>query len=326
MGEIIVNIGGGGGVSSDDVTASKWDVVQGKKTVTTDSGDEVVEGTLPDIPSLVAPLFSAMDAWGYYMDFEKGAYRLTSLNNGAGGRVYEDIKNVRKNIGYTDPSKVLTGTTIAGLPGTMPIVAPNVDGNKVWSTSTVCLEGLVDSGIYNSHYYNGVSYVRSGLPNLIAANIKKGVNIGGLVGTFEGWVPEPQDLFYGGQLFQGLRLHDKNTYLESNLIKFRIGSGISSGSSEFGLVRIYLDRVMDVHSYTKIMFDGYFSSYPSTKEMSIYIKHTGQNLITKTTVPNGARTFSLNIENVATIGGGSEWMIISDYASSNCYISKIRLA
>ena len=77
MGEIIVNIGGGGGVSSDDVTASKWDVVQGKKTVTTDSGDEVVEGTLPDIPSLVARSTSSQPwmAWGYYMDFEKGAYR-----------------------------------------------------------------------------------------------------------------------------------------------------------------------------------------------------------------------------------------------------------
>ena len=316
----------GGGVSSSDVTASKWDVVQGKKTVTTDSGDEVVEGTLPDIFTDTRAVRSFQYGQDLYcMDFPVGAYRRGDLQ-GAGGRVDIPLERLRQDIGYTDTSKVLTGTTIAGKAGTMPIVAPNVDGNKVWSTSTVCYEGLVDSGIHNSHYYNGVNYVRSGLPNLSAANIKKGVNIGGLVGTFEGWVPEPQDLFYGGQLFQGLRLHDKNTYLESNLIKFRIGSGISSGSSEFGLVRIYLDRVMDVHSYTKIMFDGYFSPYLSTKEMSIYMKHTGQNLITKTTVPNGARTFSLNIENVATIGGGSEWMIISDYASSKCYISKIRLA
>ena len=327
MGELIVNIGGGGGVSSDDVTASKWDVVQGKKTVTTDSSDEVAEGTLPEIFADTGQInsFQSTQYGIYCVDVPKGAYRRGDLGS-AGGRINIELSKLRQDIGYTDPKKVLPDAVIAGQAGTMPVAYPNVDGNKIWSTSTVCLEGLVDSGIYNSHYYNGVSYVRSGLPNLRAANIKKGVNIGGLVGTFEGWVPEPQDLFYGGQLFQGLRLHDKNTYLESNLIKFRIGSGISSGSSEFGLIRIYLDRVMDVHSYTKIMFDGYFSSYPSTKEMSIYIKHTGQNLITKTTVPNGARTFSLNIENVATIGGGSEWMIISDYASSNCYISKIRLA
>lgn len=250
MGEIVVNIGGGGGVSSDDVTASKWDVVQGKKTVTTDSGDEVVEGTLPDMTANVAPLFSAMDAWGYYMDFEKGAYRLTGLNNGAGGRVYEDIKNVRKNIGYTDPSKVLAGTIIAGLPGTMPIVAPNVDGNKLWSTSTVCLEGLVDSGIYNSHYYNGVSYVRSGLPNLSAANIKKGVNIGGLVGTFQGFTNDPEDLYENGNNILPFSLNGEGLMFGVNSILCQ--KGFYSGGLKF-------DNAVNVSDYKKMVMDGNFS-------------------------------------------------------------------
>ena len=195
MGEIIVNIGGGGGVSSDDVTASKWDVVQGKKTVTTDSGDEVVEGTLPDIFTDTRAVRSFQYGQDLYcMDFPVGAYRRGDLQ-GAGGRVDIPLERLRQDIGYTDTSKVLTGTTIAGKAGTMPIVAPNVDGNKIWSTTTVCYEGIVDSGIHNSHYYNGVNYVRSGLPNLSAANIKKGVNIGGLVGTFEGFATTDTDLY-----------------------------------------------------------------------------------------------------------------------------------
>ena len=39
--------GGGGGVGSADVTASRAQVLSGYRTVTTDSGDEVVEGTMP---------------------------------------------------------------------------------------------------------------------------------------------------------------------------------------------------------------------------------------------------------------------------------------
>ena len=48
MADAILMAGGTGGVSSDDVTAGKAQVLQGYKTVTTDSNDEVVEGTIPD--------------------------------------------------------------------------------------------------------------------------------------------------------------------------------------------------------------------------------------------------------------------------------------
>ena len=46
MAQAILLRGGVGGVSSDDVTASKAHVLQGYKTVTTDSDDEVAEGTM----------------------------------------------------------------------------------------------------------------------------------------------------------------------------------------------------------------------------------------------------------------------------------------
>ena len=46
MAQAILLRGGVGGVSSDDVTASKAQVLQGYKTVTTDSDDEIVEGTV----------------------------------------------------------------------------------------------------------------------------------------------------------------------------------------------------------------------------------------------------------------------------------------
>ena len=46
MAQAILLRGGAGGVSSDDVTAGKAQVLQGYKTVTTDSDDEIVEGTV----------------------------------------------------------------------------------------------------------------------------------------------------------------------------------------------------------------------------------------------------------------------------------------
>ena len=44
----ISGAGGGGGVTSDDVTATRADVLAGKTTVTRDSADEVVEGAMVD--------------------------------------------------------------------------------------------------------------------------------------------------------------------------------------------------------------------------------------------------------------------------------------
>ena len=46
MAQAILLRGGAGGITSDDVTASKAQVLQGYKTVTTDSDDGVVEGTI----------------------------------------------------------------------------------------------------------------------------------------------------------------------------------------------------------------------------------------------------------------------------------------
>lgn len=62
--------GGGGGVSSDDVTATKAQVLKGCKTITADSDDEIVEGTLPTISgTTLTPTTSAQTYYcaGYYI-------------------------------------------------------------------------------------------------------------------------------------------------------------------------------------------------------------------------------------------------------------------
>ena len=44
-----VNCTGGGGYFSDDMTATKANVVTGHRTITKDSNDEIVEGTMSEI-------------------------------------------------------------------------------------------------------------------------------------------------------------------------------------------------------------------------------------------------------------------------------------
>ncbi len=56
MSEVMIPIKGGGGTSSDDITASKSNVLQGKTTVTSDSDDEIVEGTMPNCGAKTAEL------------------------------------------------------------------------------------------------------------------------------------------------------------------------------------------------------------------------------------------------------------------------------
>lgn len=48
MSVLVVPLMGGGGVKSSDVTATKAQVLEGRTTVTSDSGDEVVAGTMPN--------------------------------------------------------------------------------------------------------------------------------------------------------------------------------------------------------------------------------------------------------------------------------------
>lgn len=66
--------GGGGGVTSDDVTAGRDQVLQGFKTVTTDSDDEVVDGSLTSMPSQVDALSWRFDGDNAYLKIPQGAY------------------------------------------------------------------------------------------------------------------------------------------------------------------------------------------------------------------------------------------------------------
>lgn len=82
MAKAILMKGGSGGVTSSDVTASKAQVLQGYRTITSDSDDEVVEGTFP----ITNDTDSRQEFW-YYNEHGKDAY-VTRIPEAAYRRYY----------------------------------------------------------------------------------------------------------------------------------------------------------------------------------------------------------------------------------------------
>ena len=144
----MVNIygSGGGGITSDDVTASRADVLSTVATITTDSGDEVVNGTLANVGATEAHKSFRKDSSNLYLGVTVGAH-VTNASSGY-PEVYIPLSTLRSQIGYTDAAKVLAGTTIAGLAGTIP--------NRGAVNATLAINGTY---VIPAGYHNGAGKV-----------------------------------------------------------------------------------------------------------------------------------------------------------------------
>lgn len=149
--------------------------------------------------------------------------------------------------------------------------------------------------------YCSGNIIVAGNGNFVARNIKKGVNIWGVVGTFEGWVPTPQDWYYNGV----------NTYgVDCNSAYFRFENTriycFSTSSSKVNSIQFR--RAYNVQSYSRLNFNGHFISNAAT----IRVDLEGNNISTTVTnVPNGAGSFSINISQISSFSG-SEVLWIRD--------------
>lgn len=149
--------------------------------------------------------------------------------------------------------------------------------------------------------YCSGNIIVAGNGNFVAGNIKKGVNIWGVVGTFEGWVPTPQDWYYNGV----------NTYgVDCNSAYFRFENTriycFSTSSSNVNSIQFR--RAYNVQSYSRLNFNGHFISNAAT----IRVNLEGSNMSTTVTnVPNGAGSFSIDISQMSSFSG-SEVLWIRD--------------
>ena len=121
MADAILMAGGTGGVTSDDVTASKSHVLQGYKTVTTDSNDEVVEGTIQDrgvgnIDGVADTISTRRERLSIFVP--EGYYHKN--NNNERPWIWVTLKEFQRII-KLNKDKILESENYLGEQGTIPI-------------------------------------------------------------------------------------------------------------------------------------------------------------------------------------------------------------
>ena len=214
MGKVLAS-GEGGGTGSDECTASKAQVLAGYTAVTSDSGDEAAEGTMPN-----------------------NGDQSTTLKCGQSKKIPE---------GYTSGGTV-TAADLASQTGATAVDNQLSSGKTAWVngqkvTGTLTERGQYQSGgaAFTGSYFavnslpegiyrkNGASWAPEArctadqLRNVLgitAGKIKKGEVIAGVTGTWEGYVANPTDLYYKGSNPAGFYVSDNGGgYCSASFIK-----------------------------------------------------------------------------------------------------------
>lgn len=226
----ITNISGGGAIGSDELSVTADKVIEGNTYVGADTNDEIGAGTLVDRPSTVSAQSVAQGLSGgsncIFTRIPTGAYR-TPTSTG-----YPEITVLSSMVataGGLSSDKMLAGKTAFGINGTATSdanVTPSqmlsgffgyANGNRIAgniaSLGAHTINPTASQQIVSTSgkYLTGNVTV-NGVSNLTAANIKKGVNVGGTIGTWEGWVPTVRDLYLRGNNTAGFVSSDERNF------------------------------------------------------------------------------------------------------------------
>lgn len=131
MSQAIILKGGAGGVGSDDVTASKAQVLQGYTALTNDSNDEPIQGTMVNRGNGMESVELVDAHWEnkYAFRMEQGFYAQVDQ-----WKPYVSVPYaVLSNFLHVDASKMLDNLTISGTRGTIPIRGYHgPDSTEMW--------------------------------------------------------------------------------------------------------------------------------------------------------------------------------------------------
>ena len=220
MAECIV-LKGGNGADLDVITAGVPDVLTGKVIV--DKDGNPLTGTMANNGAVS----QALNAGGSYtvpVGYHNGSGKVTA--NSLASQTSATAAAAQILSPYTawvNGSK-LTGS-IASLAG--QTITPNA------SQQTVSSSGKYMTG----------NVVVNAVSNLSAGNIKKGVVVGGVTGTFEGYVPNATDLYYRG--------NNVKNFVSSNTEYISLEAGqISIPNKDTNIVYIQSGTSVSLVGYT----------------------------------------------------------------------------
>ena len=249
MADAILMSGGVGGVSSDDVTATKNQVLQGVTALTRDSDDEPIQGTIP-VRGYKGPDSTEFGYYphegGYLTRVEEGYY-----HKGGGYKPYVIVPTakVKQAVNY-HPEKTLSDTSTCGEQGQIPIWAPSgsdvIMANNSHSGQGFAYDlpgvgrGIV-VGIKNGSYIQGANYVFFPLPNLLPNNLRAGENFAGITGTMPDY--SSGRTVFNGATFDGLLVSGvaaKGFYANGTYYAYNIQSGYAYGGIYGGGMNLQL--------------------------------------------------------------------------------------
>lgn len=222
MGRIWV-LGGGGGADLDVITANPADVRAGKVIV--DKDGEPLTGTLPDRGS-----------WGVVELAAGASVTIPSGIHDGTGRV------IAKSLADQTPGNMLSGAY-----GYSNGVRVN-GGIASMGAQTVTPGAAVQKVSCRGKYMTGDVTVQA-VAGLTAANIKKGVTVGGVTGTWEGWVSSVDDVYNHGAWGFGGRL----TPISSNAVVLQSDRIDLSAARQCAFATA---NAVDLKRYTRLTIEG----------------------------------------------------------------------
>ena len=233
MAVCLINKSGGGGITSDDVTAKREHVLQGYTALTSDSNDEPVQGTIPNRGNgtNVLELVNSAGESKLYARMDEGYY---SKNGQYKPAVAIPYAVLAQSIGI-NASKILDDYTVAGTRGAIQrwiathgdvILANQSHSGQGFAYDLPGVGRCIVTGVKNEAYIQGANYVALPSPNFLPHNIRKGVNINGIVGTMP-------DYSTGRVVFNGATFDNelvsgvapKSFYFNRELYSYQIANG-----------------------------------------------------------------------------------------------------
>ena len=183
--------GGGGGVTSDEVTATRADVLDGKSTVTADSADEVVGGTMANRGNVTATLAI------------NGTYTIPKGYHAGSGKVSQSIPTKAAATYYPGASEqtIAAGQYLSGAQKIGAVSQENLIGANIKPGITVKIKNAIgnifsvastmaskaaatyyattsDQTIAAGQYLSGAQTIKKlTQSNMSAANIKNGTTV-----------------------------------------------------------------------------------------------------------------------------------------------------
>ena len=169
-----------------------------------------------------------------------------------------------------------------------------VTGNMAEKAAATYTPGTANQTIAASQYLTGVQTIK-GDGNLKAANIKKGVTIFGITGTWEGYVAAATDLYYNGANPAGFAL--SGSLLANGVCSFdNTYITINSGTTSANTVNIKANK-----SYN---FAGY-SNLKITLRIAKLYAGTGSQYVHMT----GGSELKYNLKDASNLAAGNEYTV-----------------